>query len=390
MEQHRRSGKGWGKLLAGAALGAAAMYYTDPRLGRRRRALLRDQLQGMRHGATNAGDAAAHDFGNRLDGIRASLQRLLGGSQPAPDEQVLSARVRARLGRLVAHPHAISVTADGGHVVLSGAVLVDEKDHLLAQLRKIPGVAAVEDRLTVYASPDGVPALQGWHRTGRTSALQPALQALAGAGGALGAYALRRRMPAGLVLAGAGLTLLGRALGGLRQVQAGTPRREEAAALHLEQSIDVRAAPETVFDAWNDFDNFPHFFAILLAVQDLGNGRARWIAQETPDSRLEWNVAWTRRERPRMLAWRSEGDAALDHSGSALFEPVRNGTRVTVRLDLRSPAGAAAAVPTLAPGGDPERELREDLIRMKSFIESGVVPHHEARPSAPESGQLLH
>lgn len=385
MSRQHKTGAGWEKWLAGVALGAVAMYYSDPRQGRRRRALLRDQIYSMSLGAAGARDAATHDIGNRLQGVRARLQQTFGGYQPA-EEAVLVSRVRAQLGHLVSHPHAIEVIADGGHVVLSGAILVDERDRLLTQLRRIAGVADVEDRLTVYASAAGVPALQGRHRTAANVSGRPALQALAG--GALGAYGLTRRSPGGMVLAGAGLALLGRAFEGLRQMS--RQHQAEAAAIHLEQSIDVHAAPETVFDAWSDFENFPHFFSKLLAVHDLGDGRSRWVAQETSNTRLEWNAAWNKRERPRTLAWHSEQAAAFGHAGEVTLEPLRQGTRVTLRLTLKPPPGAPADALHRMAGTDPARELDEDLIRMKSFIESGVVPHHGTRPPQPAGGQLLH
>lgn len=388
MERHQTPGNGWEKWLAGAMLGIAAMYLADPRHGRRRRALLRDQLVSLSTSAGHTCKSSAHDLGNRLDGVRAKLRRTLNGRQPV-DEPVLTARVRAHLGHLVSHPHAITVTADGGHLVLSGAILVDERDALLAQARKVPGVSTVEDRLTVYATSAGVPSLQGRHRTTGQPSWQPALQALAGAGGALGAYGLTRRSPAGLVIASAGLALLGRAIDGLRQL--GRSQQDASAGIHLEQSIEVHAAPETVFDAWSDFENFPHFFSRLLAVQDLGDARAHWIAQETESSRLEWNAVWKKRERPRLLAWQSEHDAAFGHAGRVMLEPTRRGTRVTLRLSLQPPSGATDEdVLAHMAGADPARALDEDLIRMKSFIESGVVPHHVASAPQPEGGQLLH
>lgn len=377
MERLPTRGKGWGRFLAGALLGAAVIYFSDKKNGRRRRALLRDKLYSMRVSAGHARDAATHDFGNRVHGVRARLRRALSGRQPV-DEPVLTARLHTQLGRLVSHPHAISVTADGGHMVLSGAILADERENLLTQARKIPGVTEVEDRLTVYATAIGVPALQGRPRSAGRNTSQPALKALAGAGSVLGAYGLARKSPAGLLLAGAGLALLGRAIDGLRQ--GGRQKTEDAAAIHLEKSIEVHAAPETVFDIWSDFENFPHFFSMLLAVQDLGDERSRWVAQETETSRLEWNAVWSKRERPRMLAWHSEEASAFGHAGSVMLEPTRNGTRVTLQLHLQ-------------PGFsiDPARELEEDLIRMKSFIESGVVPHHHAaQPPLQEGGPLLH
>jgi uncharacterized membrane protein len=339
--------------------------------------------------ALDARDAAARDIGNRLAGMRAKFWHAVEGRELAPGEEVLGARLRTLMGRLVSHPHAISVTVDGGHVVLSGAILAEEREQLLAEAYKVPGVAEIEDRLTVYASPIGVPALQGHHRASRQASWQPTLQALAGAGGMLGAYGLTRRSPGGLLLAGAGLAVLGRAVSALRH--GGLRQQEEAAAAsHLERSIEVLAAPESVFDAWSNFENFPHFFAKLLTVQNLDDQRAHWVMQETAASRLEWNVAWRKRERPRMLTWQSEENAAFGLAGTALFEPTRHGTRVRLRLTMPRPVGATGATADTQLYKDLGRELEKDLIRMKSFIESGVVPHHATGSTRPEGGQLLH
>lgn len=380
--------------LAGAAIGAAAMYFSDPRQGRRRRALLRDRLYSISLDALDARDAKMRDLGNRIEGMRAKFWHAIEGSGPAPSEQVLCARLRTLMGRVVSHPHAISVTADGGHVVLSGAILADEREILLAEAYKVPGVAAIEDRLSAYASPIGVPSLQGHHRAADQPSWNPALKALAGAGGILGAFGLTRRNSGGLLLAGAGLAVLGRALAALRHDERHVPRhlpvRQASMSSHVERSIEVLSPPETVFDAWSDFENFPHFFAKLLTTTTLDNRRSRWVLQESADSRLEGNVVWRKRDRPFMLAWQSEENAAFRLAGSVTLEPTRQGTRVTLRLSLLPMAGAAPTAPDFALLKGLERELEKDLIRMKSFIESGVVPHHATGSTRPEGGKLLH
>lgn len=395
-QQRKTSGAGLASWLTGAALGAAAMYFSDPRQGRRRRALLRDKLTSMSLSTLDARDATMRDLGNRMEGMRAKFWRMVEGRGKAPDDQALVAHLRTLLGRLVSHPHAIAVTADGGRVTLSGAILADERELLLAQAYKMPGVTEIEDRLSVYASPTGVPALQGRHRVARQAGWQPTLQALAGAGGMLGAYGLMRRNRSGLLLAGAGLAVLGRAISSLRhagsqqQQQQQQEQQQQAVTRHLERSIEVNAAPETVFDAWSDFENFPHFFRKLLAVHNVDNDRSHWVMQETADSRVEWNAAWSRRERPRLLAWRSEENAAFGLAGTVMFEPIRQGTRVRLQLTMPAPQDATGAMTNRRLVEDLKRELGEDLIRMKSFIESGVVPHHATGSTRPEGGQLLH
>ncbi len=390
MKQQGIAGKDWTIMLAGAALGAAAMYLSDPRLGRRRRAQLFDRLQSMRTGAVGAGDAMLHDAGNRLGGLRAKLLDAWQGEPAQATEDVLSARVRARLGRLVSHPHAIKVTAVGSRLILSGTILADERQYLLEQARKTPGVSEVEDFLTVYATSRGVPALQGHRRARPRRDWLSLLQGLGGASsGILGAWRLARRMPSGLLLAGAGAALLMRARAA--RTAKPEPLTDAAAAVsHLEQSIEVQATPEAVFDAWSDFENFPHFMSRLLAVQGLEEDRSHWIVQAGENERMEWDVEWAERTRPAYLAWRGEAAGALEHVGSVELRPVRNGTLVTVSLSWRQPAGSAGEAMTHVPGEQVRQELQADLVRMKSFIESGVVPHHNADASRPEGGQMLH
>lgn len=265
---------------------------------------------------------------------------------------------------------------------------------LLAEAYKVDGVTAVEDHLSAYTSPAGIPALQGRHRTGDQPSWDAALKALAGAGGILGAFGLTRRNPGGLLMTGAGLAVLGRALMGLRQDERRQPPhlpiRQASMSSHVERSIEVLATPEAVFDAWSDFDNFPHFFAKLLTATTLDNRRSRWVLQKSAESKLEGNVIWRTRQRPLTLAWQSEDNTSFRLSGNVMLEPTGRGTRVRLRLSQPPMAGAAPTASDIELFKEFERELEKDLIRMKSFIESGVVPHHATGSTRPEGGQLLH
>ena len=81
--------------------------------------------------------------------------------QPAPIDDVLIERVRARLGRLVSHPGAIHVAATDGTVTLSGPIFEAELEQALKGIAAVPGVIAVENRLEAHAEARHVPGLQG-------------------------------------------------------------------------------------------------------------------------------------------------------------------------------------------------------------------------------------
>jgi osmotically-inducible protein OsmY len=152
--------------LVAAACGAAVtMYYFDPDMGRRRRALLRGRLVGLSHDAQRELRGEMRYAADRAKGVLAT-GRLDGISEtpPASDAQ-LRDRVRSRLGRLVSHPGAIEVQVEDGIVRLSGDVLVQELDGLLTQVRDMAGAKRVFNALTAHESPQGIAAAQGGAET---------------------------------------------------------------------------------------------------------------------------------------------------------------------------------------------------------------------------------
>jgi hypothetical protein len=147
-------------ILAGsAAAGAGLMYLLDPQGGTRRRALVRDKVVRAAHKTADAADATARDVGNRARGIAAATRARRRGE--AVPNDVLEARVRARMGRLVSHPHAVRVKADGGRITLEGPILAAEAPRLLKAVSGVRGVKDVENRLERHDTPGDIPALQG-------------------------------------------------------------------------------------------------------------------------------------------------------------------------------------------------------------------------------------
>jgi hypothetical protein len=264
--------QGWSKRVGGAALGAVAMFFSDPIQGRRRRALARAKLKSAATKASDVIDVAGRDLGNRLAGIRARISQLPRQRGPAGSDEVLAARVRSRIGRVVSHPHAISAVARDGRIELTGPVLAHERQHLLDNVRGVAGVAGVDDKLTSHDTPYGVPALQGAGRRATErgelarESWTPALRAAAVMGGAaLGSYGLMRRTPAGAALAIVGLALFARGAGN-------KPLKRMLGLVHppegimLQKTIDINVPVDTVFDVWTQYENFPNFMSHVLEI----------------------------------------------------------------------------------------------------------------------------
>lgn len=147
-----------GSFLLGIMVGAGAMYLLDPDRGRRRRALIRDQVVHGVHELEELGGTAggrARDLRNRAAG---ALHETRARLRPeVVDDAVLEARVRTELGRLSSSPGLIEVHADHGRIVLSGQVLARELDDLLAGVGAVRGVHDLVNRLQVREESTGTP-----------------------------------------------------------------------------------------------------------------------------------------------------------------------------------------------------------------------------------------
>lgn len=397
MEYQTRSMElSWTSLIGGLALGALAMYVTDPAQGRRRRALLQDKMTSATHKTSEMMNQTLRDTRNRLTGLQAEARRMISSRQAKPiDDHVLEARVRSRLGRAMPHVHGIEVTAEQGLVTLSGNIPQDEEDRLIDTVEAIPGVEGVRCNLQWH---------EARHRSGlgaMFSGRGPLWMAGALGAGLLTWYGLTRRQPLGLVAAATGLGLMAR---GSSLGVSSTGLRSAASALsgavsegfEAERTIEIAASPEVVFDVWSRYENFPHFMSHVIEVRDLGQNRSHWVVQGPGGTEVEFDTVLTASDRPRQLAWQSEPGATVDNEGRITLEPVGGGTRATVSMSWRPPAGAVGKGVAVLMGTDPETSLEEDLRRMKQFIERGLPSREgelregEVAVRGSERGNILH
>jgi hypothetical protein len=185
------------ELLSGIAVGAGLMYLMDPVQGRRRRALARDQVARGFNRSRHYLRAAGHDLSNRVSGARAALSREHDAATVTDD--VLTARAHTAIGRVVSHPGAVHVMSTRGTVRLDGAVLAHELAGLLAAVRGVEGVRAIDNRLQVRMQADDVPGLQGAgtppRRRVRHLMRAPGVQVTAFVGGVLTAGCLALAWP---------------------------------------------------------------------------------------------------------------------------------------------------------------------------------------------------
>jgi uncharacterized membrane protein len=273
-------------------------------------------------------------------------------------------------------------------VTLKGPVLAGEVERLLSCVTSVPGVKEVINRLEAHASAEHISALQGGReRIGERFALMqvnwsPTARLFAGAaGGLLAAYGARKRGVLGVVTGVTGAGLLSRAVTNMeiaRLVGAGGSR-----AISIQKTINIAAPVEEVFEFWMHHENFPSFMSRVRDVKKTGEGQYHWTVSGPAGISIEWEGRISRVVSNELIEWESLPGSAVEQTGIVRFKPDAEGeTSVDIKMRYNPPVGAVGHLVALLFGSDPKSEMDEDLMRMKSLIETGRAPHDAARKQA--------
>jgi uncharacterized membrane protein len=371
-----------------AAVAALATYFFDPEMGRRRRARVRDKTLGKLSHADEAARVAALDLANRSRGLVATLRTRVASRQ-VPDE-IVAERTKAKLGRFSSHPGAIEVSASGGTVTLKGPVLQHEHRRVVRAVRWVPGVRGVIDSLEEHTPADKVFGLQGRRpRAHRADVTQehwaPATRVVTGgAGAALLACALARRSPMAFALAFAGAAMLLRA--GTNQPLARL-LGQRGPHIDFTKSVNIAAPVDRVFAFWQNPENFPTFMRNVRSVRRNADGSWHWEVAGPLGATVQWDADMTVCLPNELIAWTTRPGSHVENAGLVHFQAEESGTRVQVDISYNPPGAALGHVVASLFGADPLTEMDEDLMRMKSFLETSKRPHDAAQgqeaPAAP-------
>lgn len=365
--------------VSGLGLGAGLTYLFDPDAGHRRRALARDKVVHLINKTSDAIDATSRDLQHRMFGLVARTRSRLVREKVT--DEVLAARVRSKIGMLVSYPHTIEVRVQDGCVTLTGPVFKDEVDRLLSTVSKIRGVTGIENKLEIQKEEEGAPGRK--RKAARLDFMQenwsPTTRLMMGTAGALVSYYGMKRQ--GLFRAAAGtvgLAMMARALTNMpmkRLVGIGAGYR----AVDIKKTINIAAPVEKVFAFWENVENLPKFMRNVRQIQRKGDDLSHWVVAGPAGIPVEWDAVRTQRFPNKILAWKTLPGSIVDHAGIIHFDPNPDGsTRVDIHMSYNPPAGAIGHIAATLFGADPKKELDEDIVRMKTFIEKGILPRDAA------------
>jgi len=108
------------------------------------------------------------------------------------------------------------------------------------------------------------------------------------------------------------------------------------------------------------------------------------VAKAPAGLKAEWDAEIINDIPNKLIGWRSLGHPGVDNAGSVHFKPLpgNRGTNVRVVLRYDAPGDKLGTAFARLFGEDPQRQVREDLRRLKAAIETGRVRLISGRPPA--------
>lgn len=147
--------------------------------------------------------------------------------------------------------------------------------------------------------------------------------------------------------------------------QAGPIEQTTGNNIVFEDSIEVLAPVNEVYNRWNNFPQFPQFMENVQEVRPIGGSRYHWVARIF-GTKQEWDAETIENVPQRRISWRSVN--GVYNAGTVNFTPLaENKTQVRLRIEYAPPAGKIGqAADQLTQ--TTKREVHEDLENFRKLI----------------------
>src|SRR5258708_2057801 len=229
----------------------------------------------------------------------------------------------------------------------------------------------------------------------RINVNQPERVASVIAGGALALYGLQKRSWSGAALAAAGSVIayrgatgrcpMYRALG-IATNQVNGSRSASVPyelGIRVDASVTIDKPREELYRFWRNLENLPRFMQHIESVKEIDNKHSHWVVRAPAKRSVQWKAEIVNEVENELIGWRSLPGADVDNAGSVHFDPAPDGSGTTVRIALQynPPGGLVGALLARLFGEEPSQQIREDLLRFQSLMETGEVQPSAGHPN---------
>ena len=211
--------------------------------------------------------------------------------------------------------------------------------------------------------PSSSPAIVGAGRKRQHKAAWGAMLA----GMALSIYGWTRKSASGAALGVAGVAIA------LKAASAGPITDLIGTEITTRCSFMIMRDPSELYVAWKDFERAPQWMEETESITKIDDRHVRWTRSHPGTGTLEWTTEITEDVPNQVLAWRIVPGGDYDVRGRVEFGELgpSRGTEVVSSLTYRLHAGLLHSATAMIIGEDPQRKVRENLLRFKTLMEAG-------------------
>ncbi len=133
----------------------------------------------------------------------------------------------------------------------------------------------------------------------------------------------------------------------------------------VEQSIEVEAPAEVVYNQWTQFEEFPRFMEGIEAVHQRDAKRLHFVAK-IGGKREEWDAEILEQIPEQKISWRVV--SGKPNEGTVFFDKAPDGKTIVRAAIAFEPQGVVEKAGAMF--GIVDARVKGDLRRFKEFIES--------------------
>jgi uncharacterized membrane protein len=141
--------------------------------------------------------------------------------------------------------------------------------------------------------------------------------------------------------------------------------------IKVRKAITIDVPIDEVYQFWRNFENFKLFMNHVKEIT-VKDDVSTWHVAGPAGSTVELRAHIIRDIPNESIAWETLPDSQVKQAGFVRFDPSRDGsTRVSVQMEYLPPAGVVGHAVAQLFGVDPRQAMNDDLIRLKSLLETG-------------------
>lgn len=156
-----------------------------------------------------------------------------------------------------------------------------------------------------------------------------------------------------------------------------TARRSFGDYAVVGRSVTIARPRPELFAIWRDFANLADFMENLARIEPVGDDPDRniWHIRAPAGKTVAVETTIAREVENELIAWRSTPDSEIATEGRVTFHdaPGNRGTRVSLIIAYKPPAGALGKAFAKLMMKSPEIQARHDLKRFKMLMETGEI-----------------